>query len=601
MQKSLGEVIRQVRRFRHLTQRELAGERFSKSYVSGVEHQRITPSAEALRFFAERLGQPDGNFAALLQQPDIARALSVLNMPALPAVNGHTKRDTTLALLHTMLEQVEVSVLSPVGALPTLSPDEIASLPHQLQSRYHLLMGRDAKKKGDLALALQAFEAALSLAPSDLQAAILDEIGTCYFLQRDYHTALGYHLHALHSSLKASDGNAAFLQVVIELHCGDDYQRLGAYHQALAHYESARAHLSAQHDLATTGKVYAGMGYLIYAALSTSAEPSYASALSPSLSPEQIEHDYQHANSFLHQGVSFYQASSDRWKEAITRLTQVSLLLDWSAWRQRKLHEQANWIEKQPSSMQCAPLLDQAQEHCRQVLLAWHEPGPNEKVPLFEIDSLLSTTIACLVRIAIQRARLARLEAHSMHVAYRERAFAAYLCRLVLETLSLPSPAWEAARQALTLSAEKLEYRSPSLPLFTKLPSDRSKSPPRSAMGLVEVYIAAGEVAEELGRVATTPVYAHDWYVQASQYLHASLDLAHSLHVNGACDPGHLVRLYRRWIALLEDRALDSRALKEETTQELLSVLEQAFWQFQNSLLQGANAHDEEVRAKGSC
>ena len=62
MQQSLGEVIRQVRRYRHLTQGELAGERFSKSYVSSVEHERIPPSAEALRFFAERLGQPDLNF-----------------------------------------------------------------------------------------------------------------------------------------------------------------------------------------------------------------------------------------------------------------------------------------------------------------------------------------------------------------------------------------------------------------------------------------------------------------------------------------------------------------------------------------------------------
>jgi tetratricopeptide (TPR) repeat protein len=595
MQQSLGEVIRQVRRFRHLTQRELAGERYSKSYVSGVEHQRITPSAEALRFFAERLGQPDGNFAALLQQPDIAQAMSVLNVPA---NNGHINRDTTIALLDTLLEQAEFSGFSPPDALPTLAPDRLASLPHQLKSRYYLFMGRSAKKKEDLALALHAFEAALALAPSDLQAAILDEIGTCYFLQRAYHTALGYHLHALHSPLKASsDSNAVFLQVVIELHCGDDYQALGAYHQALAHYESARTHLSVQHDLATTGKVYAGLGYLLYATLSTPTAPPHASTISQG----QIEHDYQRANSFLHQGVSFYQASSDRWKEAITRLTQVSLLLDWSAWRQRKMQEQANWTEKQPSEMQCAPLLDEAQEHCRQVLLAWHEPGPNEEAPLFEIDSLLSTAIACLVRIAIQRARLAHLNAHAVHVAYRERAFAAHLCRLLLETLSLPSPLWEAARQALTLSAETLEYRSPSLPPFIDALSKRSESSPHGTPGLVEVYVAAGEVAEELGRVATTPAYTHDCYVQASQYLHASLALAHSLYAKGVCDPGYLVRLYLRWIALLEERALAAPTLTEETTQELLSVLEQAFWQFQCSLQQDINAHDVGVRAKGSC
>jgi hypothetical protein len=66
MQHLPGETIRQVRRLRHLTQRELGGDRYSKSYVS----------AEALRFFARRLGQADGNFATLMEQPDIKQALA---------------------------------------------------------------------------------------------------------------------------------------------------------------------------------------------------------------------------------------------------------------------------------------------------------------------------------------------------------------------------------------------------------------------------------------------------------------------------------------------------------------------------------------------
>jgi transcriptional regulator with XRE-family HTH domain len=71
-----GEVVRQVRRLRNLTQRELAGERFSKSYVSAIEHNRTAPSAEALHYFAKRLGQPEGDFVALLQQPDVAKGLA---------------------------------------------------------------------------------------------------------------------------------------------------------------------------------------------------------------------------------------------------------------------------------------------------------------------------------------------------------------------------------------------------------------------------------------------------------------------------------------------------------------------------------------------
>jgi transcriptional regulator with XRE-family HTH domain len=93
----IGEVIRQVRRLRNLTQQELAGERFSKSYVSAVEHNRDAPSGEALRYFAERLGEPSGDFTALLQQADVAKALTVLKSLPLVEMNGLLKRPSCRA------------------------------------------------------------------------------------------------------------------------------------------------------------------------------------------------------------------------------------------------------------------------------------------------------------------------------------------------------------------------------------------------------------------------------------------------------------------------------------------------------------------------
>ena len=92
----IGEVIRQVRRLRNLTQQELAGERFSKSYVSAIEHHRTAPSTEVLRYFAEQLGQPEGDFTVLLQQPDVAKALVALKAPPSAAANGIIKRDEAL-------------------------------------------------------------------------------------------------------------------------------------------------------------------------------------------------------------------------------------------------------------------------------------------------------------------------------------------------------------------------------------------------------------------------------------------------------------------------------------------------------------------------
>ncbi|HET8851139.1 MAG TPA: hypothetical protein VFN02_01310, partial [Ktedonobacteraceae bacterium] len=201
--------------------------------MSAVERNRIAPSPRALRFFAERLGQPNGNFAALLQQPDVAQALSVLDTHTLPAANGHIARDDIVTLLHTLLEQAAFAGFSPDHHLPTISPEALASLPQHLQAHYYFLLGLNAKEQRHLPVALRAFESAFTLAPAHQQAAILDEMGSCSFLLQAYHTALGYHLHARHLLSKApSSRTMAPLQLAVELHCGNAYLALGAYRQA---------------------------------------------------------------------------------------------------------------------------------------------------------------------------------------------------------------------------------------------------------------------------------------------------------------------------------------------------------------------------------
>jgi len=595
MQPSIGEIIRQVRHLRNLTQQALAGDRFSKSYVSAVERNRIAPSPRALRFFAERLGQPNGNFAALLQQPDVAQALSVLDTPASPTANGHIARDDTVTLLHTLLEQAAFAGFSPDHHLPMISPEALTSLPQHLQAHYYFLLGLSAKEQRQLPVALRAFESALTLAPAHQQAAILDEMGSCSFLLQAYHTALGYHLHARHLLSKASSNNTmAPLQLAVELHCGNAYLALGAYHQALAHYESAREYLSAQHDLATAGELYSGLGYCTYAAIYTSTAPSAPSALPSDIAPERIERAFQRATSFLLQSRSFYQVSGDRAKEANDRLMLATVLLDFSTWRRRitpsiNRGATASNTEQRQTFMDCTRLLDDAAEQCQQVLLGWQDqlehvapPHPVDainRVPTAtaELDTLLYMALACLVRVSVKRAILARLEGSSLDVAYRQRAFAAYLCQQVLDTLANPSLPRALIQQAVTISADTLAYRSPSLPRLIEIATDGSDSSPRSPLSLIEVYIAMGEVAEELGRVAPVPSYAHDCYTQANQSFQAALFLANSVHVKGERDPGYLARLYQRCVALLEERAVASPAFAEETTKALLGVLKDAF------------------------
>src|SRR2546429_8570870 len=52
----LGERLRQLRVAAAMTQTELAGERFSKEYVSQIERGKTRPTRETINWLAERLG-----------------------------------------------------------------------------------------------------------------------------------------------------------------------------------------------------------------------------------------------------------------------------------------------------------------------------------------------------------------------------------------------------------------------------------------------------------------------------------------------------------------------------------------------------------------
>jgi transcriptional regulator with XRE-family HTH domain len=60
---TLGDRLRAARYARNLTQQDLAGDTFSKSYISAIERGKMTPSIQALRLLATRL---DVTLASLL-------------------------------------------------------------------------------------------------------------------------------------------------------------------------------------------------------------------------------------------------------------------------------------------------------------------------------------------------------------------------------------------------------------------------------------------------------------------------------------------------------------------------------------------------------
>src|SRR5436305_6731524 len=60
----LGERLRELRRAAGMTQSDLAGERFSKEYVSQIERGKTRPTLETIEWLAGRLGVDAGFLAS---------------------------------------------------------------------------------------------------------------------------------------------------------------------------------------------------------------------------------------------------------------------------------------------------------------------------------------------------------------------------------------------------------------------------------------------------------------------------------------------------------------------------------------------------------
>ncbi len=133
---TLGERIRIARYAAHLTQEELAGSTFSKSYISAVERGKMTPSIAALRLLTERLSV---SVAYLLGEQE-----SDPNMPPgqEPAPNANLSSDEQL--LTQQFEEAEQLLMNhaPTAALERLgNPETEARLPPQHQARWAWLYG----------------------------------------------------------------------------------------------------------------------------------------------------------------------------------------------------------------------------------------------------------------------------------------------------------------------------------------------------------------------------------------------------------------------------------------------------------------------------
>ena len=185
---SLGERVRQLRVARGLTQTELAGERFSKEYLSQIERGKTRPTGETVEWIAARLGV-DPTF-----------------LETGVSSSEHERVDSVLSRAEATLEAHQYPDVLPIlaelgGALNTISAPELElrALRTEGWARMYLGQVREA-----VPLLERARQIAESPAFTDIDRAdVLFRLGACRYKL----TSIGTAMALLTEALQLAEGS----------------------------------------------------------------------------------------------------------------------------------------------------------------------------------------------------------------------------------------------------------------------------------------------------------------------------------------------------------------------------------------------------------
>jgi tetratricopeptide (TPR) repeat protein/DNA-binding XRE family transcriptional regulator len=282
----LGERLRQLRVAAGLTQSELAGERFSKEYVSQIERGKTRPTRETVDWLAVRLGVDPGFLAngvatdergrlegalaraeALLEIRDDEEAATQYDVLVPAAYASGLPELQVRALVGAGRVQMRLGALR--GALELLNEArglvESASFSDIERADVFLTLGVCRFHLNSIQTALALFNEALSLAersglPSDsLRSTILSWRSRCWRHQRDYEAAREDIERALELAQAADDpktiGSAYFQASLVA-------DREGHWVLARTYAEKARAAYEELSDRVVVGQLTNNLGGL---------------------------------------------------------------------------------------------------------------------------------------------------------------------------------------------------------------------------------------------------------------------------------------------------------------------------------------------------
>jgi len=282
----LGERLRQLRVTAGLTQTDLAGERFSKEYVSQIERGKTRPTRETIEWLAQKLGVDPG-FLERGVSADERRRVETLLARAEALTESHQHEEALVefencktAVLATGVTELEVRHLAgEAWARMELSEIKLAI---ELLNRARMLaeapefsdvdradlffrLAVCRYKLSSIATAVNLLNEALALAegselPCDfLRADILAWRSRCYRRQRDLEAAREDVERALELSQALDDprktAHTYFQASLIS-------ERMGHWVQARNYAERAKAHYEQVNDERNIGRLLNNLGGL---------------------------------------------------------------------------------------------------------------------------------------------------------------------------------------------------------------------------------------------------------------------------------------------------------------------------------------------------
>jgi len=269
---SIGERLRAARFAARLTQQELAGNLFSKSYISAIERDKMTPSLQALSVLAERLDVP---VSYLLGESELD--LDTLTRQGAPSLSSRQRRATLEEGAMLMLSKAEALIRQdqPRQALEELGESD--EPPQELPARHHpvwyWLAGWTSTLTGRHQDAIRLLERGLRLAeslrvqaPRDQQASLAQLVerlrcflGVAYSANGQMEVALKYHRQGL-AAIAEHTITDPELKLMIYKGLGNEYLTLSHYQEAINFYQEAIKQADNMDNERQRGLMYWGLG-----------------------------------------------------------------------------------------------------------------------------------------------------------------------------------------------------------------------------------------------------------------------------------------------------------------------------------------------------